>query len=286
MNDAAPMPRMSLPEHLNELRTRVFRAVLALFVAMVVAFAMHKSIYAFVVAPYAEAANAVGVDDASLHALDPGEGFIQVLKICFLAGLVVSSPIVLWQLWGFVSAGLYPHERRYVRLFFPVSIVLFFMGIVAAYRLLIPFGLRFLIGWNEQLDMETTFSVSGYLSTCLTMVFAMGFLFELPLVMLFLQATDLVSRKTLIKGWRWAVLLSFVAGMFLTDPSPVTQVVMAVPVIGLYVLGLWGGQFVGEGAKQFALYKAWPVLLGILAYAAMLIFAEPINDWATRVFGS
>lgn len=282
----AELPRMSLPEHLTELRVRVVRSVLALFIAMFVAFFFKDQIWAFVLRPYQEAAALAGIDGARLHAFDPGEGFLQILKLCFLVGLVAAAPLILWQMWGFVAAGLYQHEQRTVRVFFPISIVLFFMGVVAAYRLLIPFGLRFLIGWNQDLGMETTFRISSYLSTCLTMVFAMGFLFELPLLMLFMQATDLVERKTLKKGWRWAVLLSFVVAMFLTDPSPITQIMMAIPVVGLYMLGVWGGRFVGEKAEQFRIWKAWPLMLGLGIYAALLIFADPLNDWAAEIFGS
>ena len=276
---------MTLPEHLDELRGRLMRSIIGIFVAMVVAFFFYKELFVFVTAPYYEAAALVGLEKVQLRAIDPGEGFVQVLKLCFLAGFVLVSPLVLWQMWGFVSAGLYAHERRTVRLFFPVSIGLFALGVIAAYKLLIPFGMRFLIGWNQALDLGSEFSIASYLSTCLTMVFGMGLIFELPLVMLFLQASGIVERKTFAKGWRVAVLLSFVAGMFLTDPSPVTQVAMAVPVVGLYFMGCVGGRFVGENAEPFKIWKAWPVILFALAFGAMLYFSAELNNLATRMFG-
>lgn len=279
------LPRMTLPEHLDELRMRLLRCVVAIVLAMVGAFFFYKELMAFVTAPYYEAAALVGVEKARLIAVSPGEGFLQVLKLCFLTGVVAVSPLVLWQMWGFVAAGLYSHERRAVRLFFPVSVGLFALGIVAAYKLLIPFGMRFLIGWNEELNFASDFRVAEYLSTCLTMVFGMGFLFELPLVMLFLQASGIVERATFRKHWRWAVVFAFVVGMILTDPSPVTQIAMAIPIIGLYVMGVWGGRFVGEGAERFRVWKAWPLLLFAGAFAAMLWFADDLNDMATRLFG-
>ena len=280
----ALLPRMSLPEHLHELRARVLRSVLAIMVGTCVAFAFHSDLWTFFTQPYRDAAVANGIEGAQLQAIAPGEGFLGVLKVCFLAGLMFVAPFVLWQMWGFIAAGLYPHERRLVRIFFPVSIGLFCLGLVAAYILLIPFGMRFLIGWDRSMGTESNFAVGSYISTCLTMLFAMGFVFQLPIVMLFVQGTGLIARKTLVEGWKWAVLLSFVLGMLLTDPSPITQLMMAFPVVGLYFLGLWSGRFVGEDPESFRLWKAWPLLLGALVFAAMLVFSDQLNDWAASLF--
>lgn len=277
---------MTLSEHLDELRTRLMRSVFAIFAGMIVSFFYYKELMEFVTAPFREAAALVGLEGARLVAIDPGEGFLQVLKLCFLTGLVFVAPVVLWQLWGFIAAGLYKHERRVVRIYFPISIGLFVLGVIAAYMLLIPFGFRFLIGWNQELDLETKFRLSKYLSTCITMVFGMGLIFELPLVMLFTQATGMVQRKTFKRGWRWAVVISFIVGMLLTDPSPITQIMMAMPVVGLYFLGIWGGRFVGEDAEPFKVYKAWPLVLAALVFAAMLYYADELNDVAAKVFGS
>lgn len=280
------LPRMTLSEHLDELRARLIKAVLALLVTMLLTFLWWKPIWEFVKRPFHEAALLQGIPDARLMALDPGEGFLSVLKLCFLVGFVLASPVVLWQLWGFIAAGLYPRERRVVRIFFPVSLALFAVGVVLAYRVLIPFGFRFLIGWNQGMEVTTDFRIETYISTCLTMVFGMALLFELPLVMLFLQATDIVSRKTFAKGWRFAVVGSLVAGMLLTDPSPVTQLLMAIPVTGLYFLGIWGGRFVGENKIEFRWYHAWPLVLGILLVVLMLVYTDQLNQWSSQLFGS
>jgi len=276
---------MTLAEHLDELRRRVLVSVLAVAAAMIVAFFFYKEIFHFLTRPYYEAALTQGVEGARLGAIAPGEGFMTALKACFLAGVLAASPIVLRQLWGFVAAGLYAHEKRAVRVFFPVSLLLFALGLLAAYLLLIPFGLRFLIGWNVELDLRSEFRVSDYLSMCLTMLFGMGFVFQLPLVMLFLTATGLVQRATWIKGWRVAVLAAFVIGMLLTDPSPITQILMAVPIIGLYVMGIWGGRFVGPQREEFRIWKAWPLVLGVVLFVLMLVYAEEINEVAAHLFG-
>ncbi len=279
------LPRMSLSQHLIELRSRVVISLLAIAAAMIGTFFIYKELLEFLMQPFYEAATSQGLTDQRLGALDTGEGFLEVLKVCFIAGVVASSPIVLWQMWGFIAAGLYAHERRTVRIFFPVSLALFALGLVAAYILLIPFGLRFLIAWNVELGFRTEFRVSSYLSTCMTMLFSMGFVFQLPLVMLFLTASDIVSRETWRKGWRIAVVVAFFLGMILTDPSPVTQIMMAVPIIGLYFLGIWGGRFVGEKAERFRIWKAWPLVLALVVFALMLIYADVLNDLAAGMFG-
>jgi sec-independent protein translocase protein TatC len=281
----ADMPRMTLSEHLDELRRRILWSVVAIVVGMIVSFCFYRDLMAFMVAPFHAAIEATSGGKEQLRAIDPGEGFLQVLKLCFITGIVFVSPVVLWQMWGFVAAGLYEHERRHVRVFFPVSLLLFAMGLVVAYLLLIPFGMRFLIGWNVTLDIGTDFSLAAYLSTCLTMLFGMGLVFQLPLVMLFLQAAGIVERATFVKGWRWAVVIAFVLGMLLTDPSPITQIVMALPIVGLYFMGIWGGRFVGEGSERFRWYKAWPVAVAIAAFLAMLVYRDALNELAVRMFG-
>ncbi len=278
------LPRMSLPEHLNELRRRVLISVLAVVTTAVVVFFFHKQLSDFIYQPFWEASAAHGIIDAKIMALKPGEGFLQTIKLCLLVALMIASPIVLWQMWGFVAAGLYEHERKAVRTYFPVSIGLFALGIIAAYLLLIPFGLRFLIGFDQQVGYESNYRASHYLSLCYTAVFGMGFVFQLPLIMLFLQATDMVKRKTFIKGWRIAVMASAVVGMMLTDPSPATQFMMAIPIVGLYFIGIWGGRFVGPDRETFRWYMAWPVVLGALIFAAMLIYSDELNIWVAKVF--
>jgi len=281
------LPRMTLAQHLDELRVRLFKIILSLFGALLVSFIFHKDLMAFVQMPFLEAIRAVGIDPATrLIATEPGQAFFQSLKVCFLTGFLVVSPYVLWQMWGFIAAGLYPHEKKAVNAFFPVSIVLFWLGVIAAFKILIPFGLRFLISWGEQYDISTLYTIEKYISTCLKMILGMGLVFQLPVVMLFLQATGMVSRETFKKGWRVAVLGSVIAGMFLTDPSPITQLMMAIPVVGLYFVGIWGGRFVGETKEAFRWWKAWPLLIGFALYVAMLVYSNELNDMFSKVFNA
>jgi sec-independent protein translocase protein TatC len=273
----AGMPRMTLVEHLVELRWRLVKSALALLLTMGLSFFFWEEITQFVFAPYTAAARSQGLSD-KLSAIDPGEGFITMLKLCFLTGFVTASPILLWQMWQFVAAGLYDNEKRAVRVFFPCGLALFALGLVAAYRVLIPIGIGWLLQFNAYgMHLNTSFSVEKYTSLCLSLVFGMGIAFQLPLVMLFLQGTGLVQRGTFKRYWRHAVVGAFVVGMVLTaDPSPVTQTLMALPLCGLYVLGIWGGRFVGSEKEQFRWWKAWPILLGLLLVTALLVWAKEI----------
>ena len=124
-----------------------------------------------------------------------------------------------------------------------------------------------------------------YLDMLTTFVFALGLAFELPLVMLFLQAVGLIQRKTFVKGWRVAILVAFVIAMIVTpDPSPVSQVLMAVPLCALYFLGVWGGKFVGENRIPFTAWRAWPVVVTIGLMVALLFFAGDIATWGSKLW--
>lgn len=285
--DADPedsLPRMTLTEHLDELRRRLVRAALALVLGMVVAFVFYKHVFAFATEPYVEALREAG-GDGRLQSLAPLDTFVEVMKLAFLVGFIVTSPYVLAQMWGFIAAGLYDHERRVVRIFFPVSIGLFALGCATAYLMIFPVGLRFLIGFSKGLGVSTGFGVDRYLSMCLSVVFGLGLAFELPLVMLFLQATGIVETGTFRRGWRLAILSAFVIAMVLTpDPTPVSQCLMALPLVALYFLGVYGGRFVGTGRRAFRVLDAWPLVLTVGTLVTLFVFRRDLTSFAARLF--
>lgn len=278
------LPRMTLTEHLDELRRRLVRAALALVVGMVVAFVFNRQVFEFAIAPYREALSDAG-GDGRLQSLGPLDTFVEVMKLCFLVGFIGTSPYVLAQMWGFIAAGLYDHERRAVRLFFPISIGLFALGCATAYLMIFPVGLRFLIGFSQGLGVSSGFGVDRYLSMCLSVVFGLGLAFELPLVMLFLQATGIVETGTFRKGWRLAILMAFVISMLLTpDPTPISQFLMALPLVALYFLGVWGGRFVGEGRRKFRVVDVWPLVLTVGTLVTLFVFRRDLTALAARLF--
>lgn len=278
---------MTLGEHLRELRSRVLKAVLALAACTIASLFVWRPIWDLARKPFYAAAARQGMTDVVLQQISPGEGFVTMMQLCLMASIVVSSPYVLWQLWGFISAGLYPGERKAVRSFFPVSVGLFALGVVTAYLVLIPFALAFLMGVGTEMGLTSDFRLEEYISLCLTLILAMGLCFELPLVMLFVQATGLVQRATFIKGWRVAVVVVFAVSMIVTpDPSPTSMVLLALPLTGLYFMGIWAGRFVGEDREPFRIWKAWPLFLGAALFVLLLVYNEQIAEWAHQVFGS
>jgi sec-independent protein translocase protein TatC len=274
------LPRMTLGEHLDELRRRVLKGAAALAVGIVVGLVFHQELFAFIRKPYDEALTAMRAT-GQIQGIGPMDGFLSSMKLCFLGGLVGTSPFWLAQLWGFVAAGLYPRERKAVRLFFPVSVGLFALGCVFAYLIVLPIGLRFLLSWNANMGISGNWGVDGYLSLCLMLAFGLGLAFELPLLMLFVQATGIIERRTLTRSWRLAVLSAFVIAMIITpDTSPVSMTLVAVPLVALYFLGVHGGRFVGEEREPFRVWHAWPLVLAAGALTALFWFRADLTAWA------
>jgi sec-independent protein translocase protein TatC len=181
------------------------------------------------------------VDDShKLTTLRPEEGFMSYMKVCFFAGLLVASPWVFYQLWLFIAAGLYPHERKYVHVYLPMSIVLFVLGALSGYFYAFPLMLDFLIGFNKWLGIGFTPRLSEYISMAMLMPLMFGVSFQLPMVMVFLERIGVCSVETYKKNWRIAVLVISIASMVLTtSPDPWSMILMMVPLLLLYVFGIF-----------------------------------------------
>ena len=181
------------------------------------------------------------VDDKSkLTTLKMEEGFMSYMKVCFFAGLLLASPWVFYQLWLFIAAGLYPHERKYVHVYLPMSIALFLLGALAGYFYAFPLMLDFLISFNDWLGIDFTPRLSEYISMAMLMPLMFGVSFQLPMVMVFLERIGVCSVDTYKKNWRIAVLVISIASMVLTtSPDPWSMMLMMVPLLLLYVFGIF-----------------------------------------------
>ena len=156
-----------------------------------------------------------------------------------LFGLVLSSPIVLYQAWAFVAAGLYQQERAVVLRYFPLAAGLLMAGVLFGYFVVVPYGLYFLVKLMHFGHVVPLISVTEYFSMLLTLTGALGACFQLPLVMLALVKAGICSHRFLRRNWRYVILGCFVLSAFLTPPDPFTQAMMAAPMIVLYVFGLF-----------------------------------------------
>jgi sec-independent protein translocase protein TatC len=225
-----PMP---LTAHLTELRSRLFTSVIAIGIGFLLCYAVSDHIIAALQSP----PNLLGEQlTVPLQIIAPAEAFLTYLKVSFLCGLFLALPVVLYQLWLFVAPGLLAHERKYTMPFIIGSTALFYAGGVLFY-LVLPLIVHFLLSFANA-DIKAQLSVGYYVSFCVRLMIAFGVVFQLPIVVMFLTQLELVSSQALIKNFRYAVVLTFIAGAILTPPDVVSQTFLALPTLLLYSVSI------------------------------------------------
>lgn len=184
--------------------------------------------------------------------LNAQEAFMIWMKAALVTGLVLGSPWIFIQIWNFVAAGLYPHEKNYVYMYLPVSILLFFGGASLAYLFVFDPVLNFLFMFNTSMNAEFDPRIGEWLSFVLILPVGFGIGFQLPLVMLFLNRIGIVSIELYVQQWRIAILSIFVIAMVLTPADPYSMMLMAVPLCLLYVVGIGMCKWMPKGRNPFA----------------------------------
>jgi sec-independent protein translocase protein TatC len=174
----------------------------------------------------------------SIQTLSAQEGFMIWLKAAFLLALVFASPWVFYQIWSFVAAGLYPHEKRYVHVFLPFSVLLFLAGAALCFFFVFDFVLNFLFLFNDWMDIDPDIRISEWFGFALLLPIGFGVSFQLPLAMLFLERIGVFTVKGYLSKWRVAILVIFVIAMLLTPADPYSMLLMAVPLCFLYFGGI------------------------------------------------
>jgi sec-independent protein translocase protein TatC len=219
---------MSLVEHLTELRRRLIVSAVALVAGGIVAFALYNVILDFLLGPYESVTG-----KTTLVITDPLEGFATRLKIAAWGGFFLASPVVLWQLWRFITPGLHKREKRFAIPFIVASILLFLCGAAVALLTFKP-ALRFLVGVGGE-NLETFFTPTKYLSLITMMILAFGVAFEFPIVLVFLQLAGVVPSSRLRK-WRrpTAVIVVAVAAVITPSGDPYSLFAMAIPMYLFY----------------------------------------------------
>jgi sec-independent protein translocase protein TatC len=185
------------------------------------------------------------------QSLSAEEPFMIWMKAGFITGLVVASPYIFYQIWNFVAAGLYPHEKNYVFLYLPISIALFFGGASLAFAFVFDPVLNFLFTFNKGMNAEFEPRIGEWLSFVLILPLGFGISFQLPLVMLFLNRIGVVSLDLMVQQWRVAILIICVVSMVLTPADPISMMLMAVPLCLLYLIGLLMCRFMPRGRNPF-----------------------------------
>lgn len=222
----------TLLSHLIELRSRLLKCAAAIGVAFLALLPFSRTIFAVVSSPLREV-----LPGNAMIATAVASPLLTPFKLTFFAALFVAMPVVLYQAWAFVAPGLYRKEKRFAVPLLVSSIVLFYLGMAFAYFMVFPLMFEFFISVAPE-DVEVQTDIALYLDFVITLVFAFGIAFEVPIATVLIVWTGLVSFEKLGKARPYVFLGAFVVGMFLTPPDVVSQTMLSVPVYLLYELGL------------------------------------------------
>ncbi|MGB7325447.1 MAG: twin-arginine translocase subunit TatC [Rubripirellula sp.] len=182
-----------------------------------------------------------------LSSLKVEEPFMIWVKAGLIVGAVFASPMIFYHIWAFVAAGMHDHERRYVYVYLPISVILFVAGVVLAFFLVLHYVLAFLLAFNGSMDVAIEPRLSYYVNFVLMLPLGFGIAFQLPLVMLFLQRIGILETQAFIDSWKVAVLVIFVISMVVTPADVTSMVALAIPLVVLYLLGILMCMFIPRG---------------------------------------
>ncbi|MFQ5784824.1 MAG: twin-arginine translocase subunit TatC [Alphaproteobacteria bacterium] len=229
-----------LLDHLVELRTRLIRSVIAIFVLFFVGYYFAEQIYGFLVQPLADIYTRQGARliFTALH-----EVFFTYVKVAFFAALFVAFPFIAMQVWMFVAPGLYKNEKSAFLPFLVLTPILFLAGAALVYYMIFPLAWKFFIrfetaGVGGTLPIQLEPKVNEYLALVMKLIFAFGLSFELPLLLTLLARAGMTTAQGLAAKRKYAIVLAFVAAAILTPPDPISQISLAVPIILLYEISI------------------------------------------------
>jgi len=238
----SPDDRMTLTEHLAELRSRIIRALLAVVIGVIVLLAFYDQVLNFLRGPYNKLCDDNPHLTCDLIFIGPLEGLTTRLQICTYGGIVLALPVILWQVWRFIVPALHKNEKQYAIPFIFSSVFLFVLGAAIAYWTLTP-ALDFLISWAGS-GVKAQFTVSKYVSLVGLMMAVFGIAFEFPVLLVFLQLVGVLTPQTLIKGWRYAIMIIFViAGVITPSGDPYSMLALAIPMSIFYLISIVIGLF-------------------------------------------
>ena len=238
VNDSAKdeMPTMGFLDHLEELRRRILYSIVAVAVGFFLCWGYAEKIFEVMQRPIMEALQRNGLSEKLVY-LNPTEPFNLYLKVGAMAGIFVASPFVLYQLWLFISPGLYRNEKRYVFPFMFSTVFLFLAGGYFGYKLVYPQALEFLIGYGKQFQPMIT--IGEYTDLFLTIIIGMGVIFEMPILVFFLALMGIVTAGWMWRNLRYSILVIFIIAAILTPTTDILNMcIFAAPMVALYVLSI------------------------------------------------
>ncbi len=242
--------------HLIELRTRLVHSLIFLSIFFLICYYFSDFIYGFLVEPYAKAAKNDDIERRLIFtALQ--ETFLTYLKVSFFAAFFITSPYILIQIWKFIAPGLYEHEKSAIMPYLIITPILFFLGGMLVYYLVMPLAIKFFLsfessGITTNLPIQLEAKVNEYLSLVMKLIFAFGISFQLPVVLSLLARVGLIDSKFLKQRRKYVVVLIFAAAAILTPPDPVTQIGLAIPLLILYELSIFSVMIIEKKNKTDA----------------------------------
>ena len=252
--DEEKINQASFVEHLTELRSRLLKSFIYLFIFFIVCYIFAEDIYSFLVNPYAEAVKDDEVQRrlifTALH-----ETFITYLKVSFFAAMFISSPIILTQIWKFIAPGLYKNEKKALLPYLIATPTLFLLGGMLVYYLVMPLAIKFFLSFEtsaqiNSLPIELEAKVNEYLSLIMRLIFAFGISFQLPVLLSLLARAGFIDSDYLKKRRKYVVVIIFAAAAVLTPPDPITQIGLGIPLLILYELSILSVKFIEKKKKN------------------------------------
>ena len=226
--------RMSIIEHLRELRVRLIRAAIALTLGFIVAYFVSDQLFAALTLPIRQ----VSHDRMVLIGTGVGEAFFTKIKVSLVAGLFIASPAIFYEIWKFIAPGLYQRERRMAFPFILFATIFFTAGGYFCWAVVFKVGYAFFLDQYSSIGVTPTLRISEYLAFSAKLMLAFAITFEMPIFAFFLTRLGLIDYKMMLKQFRYAILIIFIVAAALTPPDMVSQFLLAIPLLGLYVVSV------------------------------------------------
>jgi len=234
-------PRMTFTAHLEELRSRLLKSLIAVGIGFVGSYFFKEEFFQILSRPLLKAMG----DKGTMIFTGVPEPFFVYLKVALVAGIFFTAPIIIYEIWAFIAPGLYIQEKKYVVPFVFFSSLLFLVGALFAYFVVCPFGFRFLLGFAAH-NIQPMLAIKEYFSFSTKLLLAFGFVFQLPLFIVFLSKAGIVTPETLSRQRKYVILLIFAVAAFLTPPDVATQFMMAGPLLALFEIGIIMARIFGK----------------------------------------
>ena len=234
--------------HLTELRKRLINSFIFLIIFFIGCYIFAENLYGFLVEPFAKAVRNDGTDRRLIFtALQ--ETFLTYLKVSFFTAFFVTCPFILIQIWKFIAPGLYKHEKKAILPYLILTPLLFFLGGMLVYYLIMPLAIKFFLsfessGISTNLPIQLEAKVNEYLSLVMKLIFAFGISFQLPIILSLLARIGIVDSDFLKSRRKYVIVIIFAMAALLTPPDPITQIGLAIPLLILYELSIFSVKFI------------------------------------------